>query len=675
MFGLLTCVAVAVGVWFAVDLGKHKHDYGGWVTDNDYHWRECQNDDCNEKLIEKSAHSDADNDGKCDICLIEHNHSFSEDITGPTCTKKGFTEHTCTCGYHYKDEETAELGHDFGEDNHCTRCGYFKHEHEYEETVIEPTCTEGGYTRGDCIYCDAGYFSAHTDPLGHDFVDGQCTRCNEWKPTEGLEYALSSDGNSYICSGAGSAVGSQIVIAPEYDGKKVTAIGDKAFQGTDAVRVIIPNTVTSIGREAFSNARNMESVNIPEGVTSIGRQAFEYCLALTEITIPDSVASVGLKAFFHCENLISVTVGGAVGDDMFYYCEKIESVTIREGVTSIGSYAFSKCTNLETLTIPTSVKSFGEMAFYQGDAAKVYITDLAKWCSISFGEASNPLGYELYVNGQYSKNLIIPDGITSISNRAFDGYLGMSSVTIPSSVTTIGEYAFQACFELDEVVIPSSVTVIEKGAFAYCIKLTDITLPDSVTVISSELFRRSGLVSIKIPEKVTAIEDYAFNWCESLKSVVIPDSVISIGNYAFSGIPNFTSSLESVTFGKGLASIGDYAFYRCDKLTEIELPENLKSIGDYAFSDCDGLTSVVIPDKVTNLGRYAFYSCGWLVSITIPKSVTKIDGLFNSSYSVTDIYYDGTKKQWEDISKYANMFYTGTYTVHCSNGDLVYESE
>ena len=111
----------------------------------------------------------------------------------------------------------------------------------------------------------------------------------------------------------------------------------------------IPNSVTSIGNDAFYHCYRLTSVTIPNSVTSIGDWAFYYCASLTSVTIPDSVTSIGYASFGNCDSLTSVTIPNSVtsiGNDAFRHCDSLTRVTIPNSVTSIGNYAFYSCDSL-----------------------------------------------------------------------------------------------------------------------------------------------------------------------------------------------------------------------------------------------------------------------------------------------------------------------------------------
>ena len=217
---------------------------------------------------------------------------------------------------------------------------------------------------------------------------------------------------------------------------------------------VIPNSVTSIGRHAFSYCDGLTSVTIPNSVESIGNYAFTDCDGLTSVTIPNSVTSIGEWAFRSCSGLTSVTIGNSVesiGESAFCECSGLTSVTIGNSVESIGDYAFEDCSGLTSVTIPNSVTSIGERAFggcsglteMKVDANNSKY-DSREGCNAIIETSSNTLI-------SACQTTAIPNSVTSIGTSAFSGCSGLTSVTIPKSVTSIGGYAFSNCDGLQNV--------------------------------------------------------------------------------------------------------------------------------------------------------------------------------------------------------------------------------
>ena len=124
-----------------------------------------------------------------------------------------------------------------------------------------------------------------------------------------------------------------------------------------ATKVVIPDSVTSIGDYAFARCTGLESVTIPDSITSIGDRAFYICTGLESVTIPDSVTSIDVYAFAECSGLTLVTIPNSVTNivnGVFANCKSLTSVTIPDSVTSIGAYAFSDCTNLTSVAFNTT---------------------------------------------------------------------------------------------------------------------------------------------------------------------------------------------------------------------------------------------------------------------------------------------------------------------------------
>jgi hypothetical protein len=221
----------------------------------------------------------------------------------------------------------------------------------------------------------------------------------------------------------------------------------------------------------------------------------------------------------------------SIGEYAFHWCSDLTSVTIPNGVITIEEEAFYGCARLTSITIPRSVASIGKLAFWYchnltsisvEDGNKVY--DSRNNCNAIIETKTNRL-----IVG--CNNTKIPDNITTIESRAFDGCNGLTSLTIPNSVVSIGFEAFRGCGGLTSIIIPNSVTSIGGYAFRDCSGLTDVTISSSLNNLEEGTFMGcSNLTSIIIPDSVTTIGYRVFHGCSHLTSITIPSSVTQIEN-------------------------------------------------------------------------------------------------------------------------------------------------
>ncbi|MBQ8320807.1 MAG: leucine-rich repeat protein [Clostridia bacterium] len=464
-------------------------------------------------------------------------------------------------------------------------------------------------------------------------------------------------------------------------GNGVTSIGDYAFRFCDSLlSLMIPNNVTNIGYYSFNQCNSLENITVDDNNISyksidgnlykINRDSatltlVQYAIGKTDTSfaIPYSVTSIDEGAFWGCTSLTSVTIGNGVmriGEDAFYYCRSLTNATIPNSVTSIGGGAFYYCDSMTSVTVGDGVTSIGGGAFSNCNSlTSVYITDLARWCQISFEDSSaNPLNAakNLYLDGELVTKLIIPDNVISISDYAFHYCKSLTSVTISNSITNIGEAAFRFCTSLTSVTIGNSVKNIGTAAFLSCTSLTSITIPSSVTSIGY----------------------LAFGTCESLTNIIV-----DTGNSTHKSIDNNlyrinedgkTLTLVQYAIGKqdtsftipdNVTNIGERAFYHCDYLRSITISNSVTSIAEEAFSFCYVLSSVTIPNSVIRIGKDAFYHCRFLTSVTIGNGVTNIgNNAFAYCDSLNNVYYTGTEEAWTAITIGTNNAPLTNATIH-----------
>ena len=467
--------------------------------------------------------------------------------------------------------------------------------------------------------------------------------------------------------------------------------------------VIIPAIVggykvVAIGNYAFSGCNNITSVTIQNGVKTVGRYAFDNCDNLTTVKVSKTVENLNYDtAFYGCDMLANITVdsnnsyykaGNNVlynksGSTLLFYPVRKPNTDfiVPSGVTSIANGAFNRNCFLKNITIPTTVTNIGNGAFYECRALEnVYITDMSKWCQITFGgDNANPLKYadNLYLNGELVT--YIKFEAEKIGDYAFQGYKNLKSMLMTDSVTSIGKYAFNGCSSLENVTIPATVTSMGEAAFKDC---------SSVNYI----YFNSGIIGLGI----TSIPYNAFSGCKALPSISIPAGVTSIASTAFDGcsslsvidVPRTNNSFTSVdgvlfdedvktllrypegktdkiyTIPNTVETIGSAAFKNCSFIENVDIPDSVNTIGSSAFYYCEALTSVAIPYGVTSLEYETFYRCLSLETVTLPSSIVDTNRAFSSCISIKEVYFGGTAAQWNAIQYLYNETYLLAANIH-----------
>ena len=229
-----------------------------------------------------------------------------------------------------------------------------------------------------------------------------------------------------------------------------------SYSGKDT-RVVIPEGVEEIGENAFSNQSQLEELYFPEGVEVVGQNAFYRCISLRSIKLPESLKRIESYAFLSCTSLEEITLPGGItkiGDSAFAGCRRLADVHFSEGATGL----------------------MGKDMFYW-----------TQWLIDTLAEQPDETPFVI-VNGtviavrkeDMGEGIVLPEGVTAISGRAFAG-TQLVSITLPESLKEIGEEAFRDCLDLEQVLWSASPEKIDSRAFYNCPKVKQIGLPEEIT--------------------------------------------------------------------------------------------------------------------------------------------------------------------------------------------------
>ena len=364
---------------------------------------------------------------------------------------------------------------------------------------------------------------------------------------------------------------------------------------------------TLVASYSLSEAQSLTA--LPDGPTHDGLtfQGWNYTLEKVKaFTRPMNVGAMYITNDGKTRLHIRIAAEGRMNVPLYISQTVANGVTIDWGDGSV-TETLAGTGNVNTTHTYTSIGDY------------VITLDPVDGCEIGFanGSGSYCLLGSTDENGTVYCNMLqavqIGNGVTSISDYAFNSCYSLASITIPDSVTSIGNGAFFNCYSLASITIPDSVTSIENGAFIGCYSLASITIPDSVTSISDSAFGAcNSLASITIPDSVTSIGNGAFGACNSLASITIPDSVTSIGNGAFDSC----FSLASITIPDSVTSIGESAFSNCYGMAKYHLkPTTPPTLSDtYTFDGISADCTIYVPQgcleayqNATNWATYASY--------------------------------------------------------------------
>ena len=304
-------------------------------------------------------------------------------------------------------------------------------------------------------------------------------------------------------------------IPAQANGTPIVAISAGAFMNKTAITELkIPDTVKSIGDQAFYGCSGLKSVQLPARLQSLGQAAFAGCTALESVNIPKTITEIPDNAFRQCEHLLDIE--------------------LPDTITSIGDYAFYDCASLRTFTLPESLTEIGDMA-------------MAMWFSMTDINADKCPEFTVENEMLMNKDkTAVYRGLTTIKGDVY----------IPETVKEVKSGAFFPCPEMEVLFIPASVSTIDDGAFAWCSNLKKIDFSEGLTSIGEQSFYFTGVETLSLPTTLISIGKEAFAYNEKLTKVIFSEGTENIGDAAFAICEN----LKTVSIPKSVKSIGENAF-------------------------------------------------------------------------------------------------------------------
>lgn len=643
-------------------------------------------------IYEDTKHTHYFENGLCECGVIneDHIHKYVDGICKCGSTndehKHYYVNGVCVCGktngehvHKYKDGlcECGAINEDHTHkyvDGIC-KCGaiYEEHVHNYINDICE--CGAEKPTEGLIFEMIEGGYAL----VGYEGSAGKIVIPDKYKGIEVVSIkktAFENWANIYEVSIPNSIKEIEGLPFANCKNLKYNMKGDVSYLGNKENPYLL---LCSADLSQFTY-----SYSIPSGTRFISANAFIHSYDLLSISIPNTVISIGEDAFYNCISLVNVNFESdsqlkSIEDGAFNCCYSIKQISLPDGLEEIGSYAFKSCRNLESIILPNSLKYIGTLVFancknlgYNEYNGGYYLGNennpLLVLASISNDFDNNILSSTKFILEIFSGNtniteVVWPENMTIIKDYEFQGCTNLTSITIPDSVTSIGEYAFSGCTSLTSIIIPNSITSIAKGIFIDCKNLESITIPDSVANIGDFAFQ--GCYKLTNVYYNGTIEDW-YNLSYDNRSSSNP--MRPAEHFYILNESNEYEEVTEITIPNNITSI-DNKFYSFNNVKSIIIPESVTSIGYQAFAECDSLISITIPEGVTSIGNYAFEYCSSLTSIIIPESITSIGYRAFYDCSNLSVYYNGTIEDWCNILKDhdSGLFIRHFYMLNESN--------
>ena len=331
---------------------------------------------------------------------------------------------------------------------------------------------------------------------------------------DNFEYTLSGDCATITeYKGEGGDVKVPETIGNNYS---VTAIGDYAFAYSKATTITVPDSVTTIGNEAFRDCLELTKITLGKGVSAIGVAVFAGSSKLAEISVSADNAN-----YQSIDGAIYTKDGAG-----FIACPVSASgtYTVKDGVINIAASAFESCKGLTKIVLPSSVATIGNYAFFECTSLK----------DITLSNNVKTLGNSAFYLCTSLETIVLPSSLKKLEDSLMYGCTSLKNIYIQQGVEAIGYAAFSTCTALESITLPKGMKQIEENAFSDCSALTTVYISDTVGDIAGYAFRNCKKLenAIFYGEPPTIFGENVFEGASDSFKIYYPK------NYALSWAPN-----------------------------------------------------------------------------------------------------------------------------------------
>lgn len=432
---------------------------------------------------------------------------------------------------------------------------------------------------------------------------------------EGFKYNVE---NNEITITGYSGSETSIQIPATIHGKQVTKIQDNAFTSKKFASVVIPEGVTTLGKNAFRANRSLTQLTLPSTISVIGQGAFSMCESLVDVVIPEGVTQISTDAFNDCESLVNVTLPKSlktIGSNAFADCTSLTTIKLPDNLQSITSTSFEKTVTIQVNEGSATADLLDERNIsYQIINSEIYPTTIGlneDEKTLTQGETFQ-LRLNSYSGNPTNKDLIWStdnETVATVDENGLVTAVGEGTAVITGTSVGVAPGATEPAFDTCTIHVKGV-----EGDYVYTVTDGNVTIEDYLGT-DTEIVIPSTIAG----KPVTEIGPMSFWMDDNMTSVVIPEGVTTIGKQAFNGNDN----LANIKLPSTLKTIGERAFWGT-AITELNVPEGVTSIGREAFNSCKELSSVTLPESLTYIGPNAFNSCPSLNEIRLPSNIISL---------------------------------------------------